>query len=169
MARLLVAARLARCCARGRATQFFPSRARYLCQLHARQVHGLISRSENDYNNVFHFDPGRAITLSLKLAEIWVNAVFRGLHSAQDAMQLFENAAEQGVEATLMAAPELMNNGKACLVLWTGYELVVLELSPEQQQAFGVEPNMMIQNQQRTGACHRCRLKRLLESGIAMR
>jgi hypothetical protein len=83
--------------------------------------------------------------MSLKLAEIWVTAAFRGLRSAQDAMQLFENAADEGVEATLMAAPELMNNGKGCLVHWTGHELVVLELSPEQQWAFGIEPNTMIQ------------------------
>jgi hypothetical protein len=83
--------------------------------------------------------------MSLKLAEIWVAAAFRGLPSAQDARQLFERAAEEGVEATLMAAPELLNNDKCCLVHSTGHELVVLELSAAQQRAFGVEPSTMIQ------------------------
>lgn len=83
--------------------------------------------------------------MSLKLAETWVAAAFRGLRSAQDAMQLFEKAADEGVEATLVAAPELMNNGKGCLVHWTGHELVVLELSLAQQRAFEIEPNTMVQ------------------------
>jgi hypothetical protein len=57
--------------------------------------------------------------MSLTLAETWVATAFRGLTSAQDAMRLFERAADEGVEATLIAAPELMNNGKGSLVHWT--------------------------------------------------
>lgn len=83
--------------------------------------------------------------MSLKLAQAWVAAAFRGLPSAQDAMNLFEKAAEEGVEATLVTAPELTNNGKCCLAHWTGHELVLLELSARQQQAFGIESNTMIQ------------------------
>lgn len=83
--------------------------------------------------------------MSLKLAEMWVNSAFNGLHSARDARHLFKKAAAEGVEATLMAAPELMNNGKCCLVHWTGHELIVLELHRWQQQALGIEPNTMIQ------------------------
>jgi hypothetical protein len=83
--------------------------------------------------------------MSLKLAQSWVVAAFRGLQSALDAMNLFEKADADGVDATLIAAPELMNNGKCCLAHWTGQELVVLELSPRQQQAFGIEPGTMVQ------------------------
>jgi len=83
--------------------------------------------------------------MSLKLAEMWVTSAFNGLHSARDAMNLFEKAAAEGVEATLMAAPELMNNGKCCLVHWTGHELVVLELHSWQQRALGINANTMIQ------------------------
>ncbi|MBI3866046.1 MAG: hypothetical protein HY290_29565 [Planctomycetia bacterium] len=83
--------------------------------------------------------------MSLKLAETWVTASFRGLRSTLDALKLFEKASADGVDATLIAAPELMNNGKCCLAHWTGQELVVLELSPEQQRAFGIEPETMVQ------------------------
>jgi hypothetical protein len=83
--------------------------------------------------------------MSLQLAQTWVASAFRGRQSAQDAMNLFEQAQADGVEATLVMAPELMNNGKCCLAHWTGHELVILELAHKQQQAFGIEPNTMIQ------------------------
>jgi hypothetical protein len=83
--------------------------------------------------------------MSLRLAEIWIASAFRGSRSAQDAVNLFEQAEADGVEATLVMAPELMNNGKCCLAHWTGHELAVLELTPVQQQAFGIEPNTMVQ------------------------
>lgn len=83
--------------------------------------------------------------MSLKLAQTWVTASFRGLRSAVDALKLFEKADADGVDATLIAAPELMNNGKCCLAHWTGQELAVLELSPRQQRAFAIEPGTMVQ------------------------
>lgn len=83
--------------------------------------------------------------MSLNLANVWVTAAFRGRPSAEDAMRLFEKADADGVDATLIAAPELMNHGECCLAHWTGRELVVLELTPEQQRAFGIEPQTMIQ------------------------
>ena len=83
--------------------------------------------------------------MSLKLAQTWVVAAFRGLQSALDAMSLFDKAAADGVDATLIMAPELMNNGKCCLAHWTGQELVVMELSASQQRAFGIAPGTMIQ------------------------
>jgi hypothetical protein len=84
--------------------------------------------------------------MSLKLAQTWIVAAFRDLHSALDAMKLFDNAATEGVDATLIVAPELTNNGKCSLAHWTGQELVVLELSPRQQRAFGIEPGTMVQD-----------------------
>jgi hypothetical protein len=60
-------------------------------------------------------------------------------------MKLFETAAADGVETTLIAAPELMNSGKCSLAHWTGHELIVLELSPRQQRAFEIEPCTMVQ------------------------
>jgi len=83
--------------------------------------------------------------MSLKLAQTWVNAAFRIPLIAQNAMNLFEKAAADGADATLIAAPELLKNGKCCLAHRTGQELVVRELSPSQQQAFGIEPNSMVQ------------------------
>ena len=46
---------------------------------------------------------------------------------------------------TMLIAPQLMNNGKCCLAHWNGEELVVLELSPRQRRAFGIEPGTMRQ------------------------
>lgn len=83
--------------------------------------------------------------MSLKLVQSWITGAFRGLPSTQDALKLFEQAAAGGVDATLIAAPELTNSGKCCLAHWTGQELVVLELSPDQQQAFGIKPGTMVQ------------------------
>ena len=82
--------------------------------------------------------------MSLKLVQTWVNAAFRGPLIAQHAMKLFDKAADDGVDATLIAAPELMNNGKCCLAHWTRHELVVLELTSRQQRAFGIKKGEMI-------------------------
>ena len=88
--------------------------------------------------------------MSLKLTETRVNSTFRHPRAAQDAMDLFDKAAIQGVEATLIAAPELTNNGKGCLAHWTGEELVVLELSPSQQLGFGLAAGGLVRSGQVT-------------------
>lgn len=79
--------------------------------------------------------------MSLTLIQTWVSGTFRLLEAALDVMKFFDEAAAQGVEATLIVARELTNSGKSYLARWTGKEMVVLELSPAQQRGFGVLPN----------------------------
>ena len=78
--------------------------------------------------------------MSLTLVETWVTGMLRHPRAALDVMNLFDESAAQGVEATLIVAQELTKTGKSYLARWTGEELVVLELSPSQQLGFGVVP-----------------------------
>jgi hypothetical protein len=57
-----------------------------------------------------------------------------------DALRLIEDASAQGLDGTLIAGPQLTVNGKCYLVRWDGRELVVLELTPSQQQNWDVKP-----------------------------
>jgi hypothetical protein len=81
--------------------------------------------------------------MSLELAQSWVTSAFRLPPAVQDALRVFETASAEGVDATLIVAPELTFSGKCCLAHWTGEELAVVELSPEQQQAFGIKPGTL--------------------------
>jgi hypothetical protein len=74
------------------------------------------------------------------LAKVWASRMLRSPGARRDIEQLFDEAAAIGAQATLIAAPELMTNGKGCMVRWTGNDLVVVELSAAQQRSLGVVP-----------------------------
>jgi len=64
--------------------------------------------------------------------------------AAWDVEDLFNKAEAQGVDATIIAAPELTTNGRGCVARWTGDEMIVLELSPKQLSGFGIQPGMLV-------------------------
>ena len=81
--------------------------------------------------------------MSLAVAEAWVRSAIRQPAAQQDALRLFEQASSDQVDATLIVAPELTKKRRSYLVRWTGRETVVLELSPHQQNSFGLVPFAM--------------------------
>lgn len=78
--------------------------------------------------------------MSLSLAKFWVNATISEPAARDDALQLLDQAAAEGCEATLIAGPQLVKNGKCFLGRWDGRELVLRELSKTQQQDWSIEP-----------------------------
>ena len=78
--------------------------------------------------------------MSLSLAKFWVNATVGEPAARDDALRLLEQAAAEGCEATLIAGPQLVKNGKCYLGRWDGRELVLRELSKTQQQDWSIEP-----------------------------
>lgn len=87
--------------------------------------------------------------MSLELPEAWINSAFRIPAAARDAMNVFEKASADGVDATLVVAPALTHHGKCYLAHWTGQELAVVELSPEQQRAFEIKTGTLFQDLER--------------------
>lgn len=82
--------------------------------------------------------------MSLEVAKTWANRVLRPPAAADDAVGMFEQAVELGVQATLLAAAELTANGKPCLARWTGTELVVLYLNAPQAENFRIRPGTLL-------------------------
>lgn len=74
------------------------------------------------------------------IARVWANRMLRSPGARRDIEQFFNQAAAIGAQATLIVAPELMTNGKGCMVRWTGNEFLVVELSAAQQRSLGVVP-----------------------------
>lgn len=74
------------------------------------------------------------------IAKVWANRMLTSPGAIRDVEQLIDEAVAFDAQATLIVAPELMTNGKGCLVRWTGNELVVVELTAEQQRSLGVLP-----------------------------
>lgn len=83
--------------------------------------------------------------MSLDTAITWARYALRSPAAQQDVVRLFERAAADGVEATVIAAPELTVRTKGYLARWTGTELMVLEISAGQQQSLGVRPSALFQ------------------------
>ncbi|HEX7379439.1 MAG TPA: hypothetical protein VF278_20115 [Pirellulales bacterium] len=81
--------------------------------------------------------------MSLDIARTWAEKALYPAAACDDAVGLFEQAAHLGVQATLLAAPELTASGKPCLVRWTGAELVVLHLDARQAECFQIRPQTM--------------------------
>lgn len=77
--------------------------------------------------------------MSLSLAKSWVNATVGQQAARTDALRLLDQAAAEGVEATLIVGPGLTTNGKCFLGRWDGRELVVRELNGVQQKDWSVE------------------------------
>lgn len=78
--------------------------------------------------------------MSLSLAKTWVNATVGQPTARADALRLLDQAAAEGVEATLIVGPRLTTNGKCFLGRWDGRELVVRELNGDQQQDWSIDP-----------------------------
>lgn len=78
--------------------------------------------------------------MSLSLAKTWVNATLRQPAALADTLRLLDQAAAEGVEATLIVGPGLTTNGKCFLGRWDGRELVVRELNGVQQKEWSIEP-----------------------------
>ncbi len=83
--------------------------------------------------------------MSLQTAMDWARYALRLPAAQQDVVLLFERAATDGVEATVIAGPELTVRTKGYLARWTGRELIVLELSAGQQHSLGVRPSALFQ------------------------
>jgi len=86
-----------------------------------------------------------ASRMSLDTAKNWARYALRSPAAQRDVLQLFERATADGVEATVIAAPELTVRGTGYLARWTGSELIVLGLSAGQQQSLGVRPSALFQ------------------------
>lgn len=78
--------------------------------------------------------------MSLSLAKTWVNATVGQSAARADSLRLLNDAAAEGLEATLIVGPRLTTNGKCFLGRWDGRELVVRELSAAQQQDWSIDP-----------------------------
>lgn len=83
--------------------------------------------------------------MSLSLATTWVHAAIGQATARADVLRLLNQAASEGVEATLIVGPRLSTNGASLLARWDGRELVVRELTTAQQQDWSVEPNGLFQ------------------------
>ena len=81
--------------------------------------------------------------MSRKLASEWLCSNIRFLQAALHAEDLFDEAEANGVDATIIAAPELTENGRCCLARWMRDEMMVLHLSPEHQRSLGVQPGSL--------------------------
>lgn len=77
--------------------------------------------------------------------DTWISESISDLSAAESARAFFTQAAAVGVNATLILTPEHMINGKCCLAYQTDDELILMELSPEQQLAFALEPYDIVQ------------------------
>lgn len=89
--------------------------------------------------------------MSLQLAIAWIERELRFAAARTGARRLLQQAAAAGAEASLIAAPELTTSGKCLLARWTGYELVVVELTEAQQRGLGLEASQLIQCEDRPG------------------
>ena len=78
--------------------------------------------------------------MSLSLAKSRVNATVGVPAARDDALRFLDQAAAQECEATLIAGPQLVKNGKCFLGRWDGRELVVRELAKTQQQVWSIDP-----------------------------
>ena len=88
--------------------------------------------------------PGPA--MSLELAELWASTNLREGGARDDIRRCFRRAAAGNAEATLLVAPELTLSERGYFVRWTGRELVVVELSYQQQENFGLGPGVVIRH-----------------------
>ena len=78
--------------------------------------------------------------MSLSLAKSWANATIIKPAALDDALRLLDQAAAEGCEATLIAGPQLVKNGKCFLGRWDGRELVLRELGRTEQQDWSIDP-----------------------------
>lgn len=78
--------------------------------------------------------------MSLSLAKTWVTAAVGQPAARADALRLLDQAASEGIEATLIVGPRLRSSGACFLARWDGRELVVRKLAHAQQQDWSVEP-----------------------------
>ena len=92
--------------------------------------------------------------MSLSLAKSWVNATVGVPAARDDALRFLDQAAAEGCEATLIAGPKLVKNGKCFLGRWDGRELVVRELSKTQQQDWSIGHRSLFRQLERVGLPH---------------
>lgn len=83
--------------------------------------------------------------MSLSLAKTWVTVSIGKPAARADALRLLDQAASEGVEATLIVGPLLSTSGVCLLARWDGRELVVRELTLAQQQDWSVAPKGLFQ------------------------
>lgn len=83
--------------------------------------------------------------MSLSLAKTWVSATVGQPAAQADALRLLDQAADEGVEATLIVGPRLTANGKCYLGRWDGRELVVLELTRGALREWNFNPQSLFQ------------------------
>lgn len=83
--------------------------------------------------------------MSLSLAKTWVEKTIGQPAARADALRLLNQAAVDGVDASLIVGPELSTDGKCYLARWDGLELVVLVLGQEQVDDWSINPKGLFQ------------------------
>jgi hypothetical protein len=78
--------------------------------------------------------------MSLSLANLWIQQSIRSRAARDEAWQLLASATRDGIDGTLIVGPKLSVNGRCYLARWDGEELVVLELTDQQQSSWNVQP-----------------------------
>lgn len=81
--------------------------------------------------------------MSIELAVAWAVRTLRFPQAVQDAVGMFEQAARDGHQATLLVSDQLTKDRKGWLARWTGSEVVVVELPPRHQAGLGLLPSAM--------------------------
>lgn len=87
--------------------------------------------------------------MSIELAVAWAVRTLRFPQAVQDAVEMFEQAARDGHQATLLVSDQLAKDRKGWLARWTGSEVVVVELPPRHQAGLGLQPGAMCRHAER--------------------
>ena len=82
--------------------------------------------------------------MSVSLAKAWVESTFENPGPGADAIRTFEKAEHERVPVTLLVGRGLTKRRRAYVVRWDGLELVINQLSKEQQQGWKIKPLEML-------------------------
>jgi hypothetical protein len=76
--------------------------------------------------------------MSIDIAIAWAKKTIRSPGAIEDAVGMFQQAARDGEQATLLLSGALTRDRKGWIVRWTGREFVAAELSPASQAGLGM-------------------------------
>ncbi len=82
--------------------------------------------------------------MSVSLAKMWVETTLDIPGPGDDAIRILEQAANERVAITLLIGRGLTKRRRCYLVRWDGLEMLVIQLSKEQQQGWRVKATEMI-------------------------
>lgn len=107
--------------------------------------------------------------MSIELVVAWAVRTLRFPQAVQDAVGMFEQAARDGHQATLLVSDQLTKDRKGWLARWTGNEVVVVELPPHHQAGLGLLPGVMCRHVEgRADLSPRPLIQRLTLSDVAV-